>query len=235
MALTKRNLEYLFFVALTALAMLCAWAPSAFAGYTRDDQPRRPAVGSQQVLPEYQSFGSPIVATTNYIKTTYAGPTSAAAVTLTSFTHQPDVPRNLTITPTGTTTDVESCVITVTGTNAFGRTITEDFTFAADASTAQTGNKAFKTVSSIAWPASCESGGFAATWIVGVGSKLGLNRCLDAAGDVGHATLAGVKEATAPTIAADSTHVESNTATLNSALNSTAVKLLYYQNYRCLP
>lgn len=208
----------------------------AIAGYDRFDQPKRPAPGSQQVIAEYQSITTPIVATTNYIKTTYAGPTSAAALTLTTFTHQPDVPRNITITPTGTTGDVESCVIVVSGTDIFGHSISENFTFAADASTVQTGTKAFKTVTSVLWPASCESGGFAATWIIGVGSALGLNRCLAVAGDVGHATLGGVKEATAPTIAANASVVASNTATLSGTLDGTkTVQLLFYQNYRCLP
>lgn len=190
---------------------------------------------SQQMI-ERQSITTPIVATTNYIKTTYAGPTSAAALTLTSFTHQPDVARNLTITPTGTTGDVESCVITVTGTDYWGATITETFTFAADASTAQTGSKAFKTVSSVAWPASCESGGYAATWIIGVGSKLGMNHCMASADNFFHAGLGGVKETTAPTIAANASVVSSNTATLSGTLDGTKdVTLFYAQNFRCHP
>lgn len=189
---------------------------------------------TQKVL-ERQTITAPIVATTNYIKTTYAGPTDASALVLSSFTHQPDVPRNITITPTGTTGDVESCVITITGTNIFNQTITEDLTFSADASTVQTGTKAFKTVSSVAWAASCESGGYAATWIIGVGSKLGLNRCMAIAGDFLNSSLGGVKETTGATVTASATAVESNGITLNSALNSTDVVTYYVQNYGCFP
>lgn len=190
---------------------------------------------ASQAMLERQSFGAPIVATTNYIKTTYAGPTSAAAVTLSSFTHQPDVPRNLTITPTGTTADVESCAIVVTGTNYLNKVITETFTFSADASTAQTGSKAFKTVTSVLWPANCESGGFAATWIIGVGEKIGLKSCMANAGDWVWSEVGGVYETTRATIAADASHVESNTADFNGTMDGTAVFLGFFvQNFACL-
>jgi hypothetical protein len=225
----EENMTFNFSLALLALtfALVCE------GGVERRDLDLR--LPTQQMV-EKQTITTPIVATTNYIKTTYAGPTSAAAVVLTTFSHQPDVARNLTITPTGTTGDVESCVVTVAGKDILGGTISEDFTFAADASTAVTGSKAFKTVTSVTWPANCESGGFAATWIIGVGSKLGLSRCLAGADHFFHAGLAAVKEATAPTIAASATAVSSNTATLSSSLDGTKdVTLFFAQNYRCLP
>lgn len=189
-----------------------------------------------QVLLEHQTVTTPIVATTNYILTTNAGPTSAAAASVTSFTHQPDVPRNITITPTGTTGDVESCVITVSGTNIFDASISETFTFAADASTVQTGNKAFKTVSSVAWPASCESGGFAATWIIGVGSKLGVKRCAGAAGDLVFSKFNGAYETTRGTFAVSATAIESNTFIPNGTMDGAKdVELYFIQNFRCFP
>lgn len=187
-----------------------------------------------QVMIERQNFGAPVVATTNYVKTTYAGPTSAAAVTLSSFTAQPDVPRNLTITPTGTTADVEACVITVNGTNYLNKAISETFTFIADASTAQTGNKAFKTVTSVVWPANCESGTFAATWIIGVGEKIGLKSCMANAGDWVWSEVGGVYETTRATIAASATAVESNTADFNGTMNGSSVFLGHFvQNFVC--
>jgi hypothetical protein len=189
-----------------------------------------------QAMMEHQQWATPIVATTNYIVTTNAGPTSAAAAAITTFAHQPDYPRNLTITPTGTTGDVESCVITVTGTNFFDRSITEDFTFAADASTVQTGNKAFKTVTNISFPASCESGGFAATWIVGVGSKLGLKRCMDAAGFSVFSAFNNAYETTRGTTAVSATAVESNTFIPNGTMDAAKpVDLFFIQNFRCFP
>lgn len=189
-----------------------------------------------QVMLERQDFGTPIVATTNYIKTTYTGPTSAAAKSLTTFTHQPDVPRNLTITPTGTTADVENCVITVTGTNILGGSMTEDFTFSANASSAQTGAKAFKTVSQVAWPANCESGGFEATWIIGVGELIGIKRCMANAGDWVWSEVGGAYEATRATIATSATKVESNTADFNGTMDGSARFLGFFvQNFACLP
>ncbi len=191
---------------------------------------------ASQVMLERQDFGTPIVATTNRIKTTYAGPTSAAALVLTSFTAQPDVPRNLTITPTGTTGDVEACVITVAGTNYLDGVISETFTFVADASAAVVGNKAFKSVTSVSWPANCESGGFAATWIIGVGEKIGLKRCMANAGDWVWSEVAGVYETTRATIAASATAVESNTADFNGTMDASARFLGFFvQNFACLP
>lgn len=189
---------------------------------------------SQQMIEKF-SITNPIAALATRIVTGTAGGTSAAAATLTTFSAQPDVPRNLTIIPTGTTTDVESCVITVSGTNYKNVAITEDFTFAANASTAQTGSKAFKTVTSVAFPANCESGGFAATWNIGVGEKLGLNHCLAQAGHVIGSTVAGAWETTRPTMAASATAIESNTADFNGTMDgSNDFEIFYIQNFRCL-
>lgn len=189
-----------------------------------------------QAMLEHQVVTAPLLGTTNYVKTTFAGPTSAAALTLSSFSNQPDVPRNLTITPTGTTTDVEACVIVVSGKNFLNQNITENFTFLADASTAVTGSKAFKSVTSILWPANCESGGFAATWIVGTGSKLGLKNCMANAGDLSWAELGGAYEATRPTCAVSASAVESNTCSLNTALDgSKSADIFFVQNFACMP
>lgn len=186
---------------------------------------------SQKMI-EKQSITNPAAAGTADILSGSDGPSSAAAATVTTFVAQPDVPRNLVITPGGTTGDVESCVITVTGTNIRNKVITETFTFAANASTATTGAKAFKTVSSVAWPANCESGAFAATWSVGWGEKLGLKTCLDNAGDILFSLLNGAKEATAPTMVADNDEVEKNTADFNGAMNGSNDFVLYFmQNY----
>lgn len=189
-----------------------------------------------QAMIERQTFTTPIVATTNRIKTTYAGPASTAAHTLTSFTAQPDVPRNITITPTGTTGDVEACVITVSGTNIFGASISETFTFVADASTVQTGNKAFASVTSVAWPANCESGGFAATWIIGVGSKLGLKRCMANAGDGVFSVFNGAYETTRGTWAVDADEVEKNTFIPNGTMDGAKDVIAHFiQNFGCFP
>lgn len=222
------------------LLILVLLSAPAFASYERFDTNMKPAPGSQQVIPEYQYVGSssatPVATTATYILTTTGTP-HTTGLTLTSFAHQPDVPRNLTVTPAGTTADVTACTVTINGKNIFGKTISETFSITSTQSSATTGAKAFKTVTSVVIPAACETGSNNDTdWHVGVSSKLGLNRCLDAAGDFGHATFGGVKESTAPTIAASATAVESNTAILNSAMDgSHTVRLLFYPNYRCLP
>lgn len=191
---------------------------------------------ASQVMLENQDFGTPIAATTNTIKTTYVGPSSTAAVTLTSFTAQPDVPRNLTITPTGTTADVAACTITVTGTNYLNATITETFVFAENASSATTGAKAFKTVTSVAFPANCEDTPFSATWIIGVGEKIGLKRCMAYAGDWAWSMIDGVYETTRATIVADSNEVEKNTADFNGTMDASARFIgRFVQNFACLP
>lgn len=189
-----------------------------------------------QKMLEHQEIDNAILADTDYVKASFAGPTSAAVLTTTTFSNQPDVPRALTITPAGTTTDVESCVVTVTGTNFFGAVISETFAFAADASTATAGVKAFKTVTSASWAADCESGGFAATWIIGVGDVLGLKRCMAQAGDLVFTVFDGAYETTRATTVADVNEVEKNTIDINGTLNGAKdIDAYFIQNWACLP
>lgn len=219
------------FFAMIMILFLVALTTHAYVVPTYRDL--KPAT---QVMLEKQDFGSPIATIATRVLNGVAGPTSAAALDVTSFAAQPDVPRNLTITPGGTTGDVEACIITVTGTNYFGKAISETFTFIADQSTAVVGNKAFKTVTKVAFPASCESGTFAATWSVGVGEKIGLKRCMADAGGWFHSVAAGVKETTAATIAASASAVESNTADFNGTMNGSNAFVGYFvQNFACLP
>src|SRR5262245_13016458 len=90
-------------------------------------------------------------ASTTLLKTGVAT-SSSATTSVTTFDAQPDYARNLVITPGGTTGDVPAGDVVVTGTNIRGEIITESFTFAANASTATTGSKAFKTVTSVVFP-----------------------------------------------------------------------------------
>lgn len=184
-----------------------------------------------QVVLEAQTITTPILAAASYVVAASAGATSAAAATLSTFTNQPDVARNITITPVGTTTDVESCVIVVNGLDIVGKSISENFTFAANASTVQTGNKAFKSVVSVVFPANCESGSFGATWNVGVGSKLGLKRCMANAGDVFKAVFNGANE-TIGTVAASASAASGNTYIPTGTLDGSKSVLLYFvQNF----
>jgi hypothetical protein len=190
---------------------------------------------TQKVI-EAQAITDPGAADADAIENEAAGGTSAAAATLSSgFDGQPDVPRNVVITPSATTTDIESCVITVSGTNIRGAAITEDFTFAANDTAAQTGAKAFKTVTSVAFPASCESGGYAATWDIGYGEKLGLSKCIDGTGYFLSSMVAKAYETTRATVVADDDEVEKNTADFNGTMNgANDFVALYIQNFRCI-
>ncbi len=217
---------------LTTFALL--FATTTYAANI--DVQRRDMKLASQVLLEKQTIVTPIVAAANTIKTTYAGPTSTAAVVLTSFTAQPDVARLINITPTGTTGDVEACVITIVGTNINGAPITDTITFVADAFSAVASSKAFLTVTSVTWPANCESGSFAATWTIGITDALGLKRCMDAAGHVAFAVFNNAYEGTRPTCVADADEVEKNTCDINGTLDGAKnVELYFIQNFRCLP
>lgn len=191
-----------------------------------------------QQLVEKQSFTNPEAAGTADVLSAHAGNTAADAVTVTTFVAQPDLSRNLSITPAGTTADVASCTVVVNGTDFHGQTISEDFVFAENASTATTGSKAFKTVSSIVFPANCEDSPYGATWSAGYGEKLGLKRCLDAAGHIVMSTIDGAKESTEPTMAADASNIEGNTADFNGTMDGTSdFELFFYQNFQqsCFP
>lgn len=199
---------------------------------------RRDAKFPTQQMVEKQTFTDALASNAGGIKNAgYAGPTSAAAVTLTTFDAQPDVPRTLSVTPGGTTGDVEACVVTISGTDIFGGSISETFTFAANATGKVTGFKAFASVTSAVWPANCESGGFAATWSIGTEAALGLKRCVTNAGDYFFSLLNGAKEATGPTIhSSGNSSVASNTVVFNGSLDGSNDFILYFmQNYQCFP
>lgn len=134
---------------------------------------------------------------------------------------QPDVARNVTVK--GNDANVTGDVI-IEGTNIAGAAITETIALAGVAVVA--GNKAFKTVTRVTLP----------DWAVantervriGLGAKLGLPVMLSR-NTVVAAFLANAREAVAPTVAFSSAALESNTATLNSALNGSAVIVDLYE------
>ena len=189
---------------------------------------------TQKVI-EMQSIANIGTTTTTSVLSSHAGNTSTAAATASTFLAQPDVPRNLVITPGGTTADVAACDVVVTGKNYFGNTITETLSFAANASTATTGSKAFKTVTSVAFPANCEDTPFGATWSIGLGAKIGLKRCMDYAGHLIQSTFNGDYESTRATMVVDNNEVEKNTADFDGAYNgANDFEIFFMQNYRCL-
>jgi hypothetical protein len=189
-----------------------------------------------QQMVEKQTLTNPLGSSVARVSNDHAGITSTSAVTITSFDAQPDMSRNLTITPGGLTSHVGACTITISGTNIFGQSISETFSIDANESGTVTGSKAFKSVSSIAIPAGCEEEYKAATWDFGIGTKLGVKNCMSNAGDIFFSLLNGAKEGTAPTMAVDADEVEKNTSTFNGSLDGSNDYVLYFmQNYQCNP
>ncbi len=185
-----------------------------------------------QKLLEKITISAPDVASTSYVIIATNGRVSATAVTLTTGFTQPDVPRALIITPAGTTADVKAGNVTITGTDIYGTSISENFAFLENATAATTGTKSFKTITSIAFPA--EDSPYGAQWTIGITDKLGLDKCIDVAGDVAWASFGGAFETTHPTCVADVDEVEKNVCDLNSASNASSDAIIYFiQNFRC--
>lgn len=135
----------------------------------------------------------------------------------------PDYPRNVTITPGGTTTSVPAGDVVVTGTDILGQVITENITFAANASALVAGVKAFASLTSIVFPQQDDTG---ATYDVGFGEVLGLGRCFPASPFVIQSKHNGTLEGTAPTVVVDVDEISKNTIDFNTALNGSDVETL---------
>jgi hypothetical protein len=84
--------------------------------------------------------------------------------------NQPDVPRVLTITPGGTAADSGSGLVLITGLNVEGKTIGQSFQLVPSSTAIITGTLAFKSITSIVFPA---SSGTDTTISVGFGNALG--------------------------------------------------------------
>lgn len=180
------------------------------------------AVTTTRVHPARYSPGVVAVADTDGVLAAVTD-TGAQQVITTGLT-SPDVPRNITATAGGTEADIKAIQVIVAGTNFAGEAITETLpAFTVNAAGTVTGSKAFATVTSVTIPAHDDTG---ATTAIGWGSKLGLPDKL-AHNTVLLAALDNVVEGTAPTVAVSATAVESNTVTLNSALDGSAVDVYY--------
>lgn len=206
---------------LTSLAFAQPW-----------DVERRDKKFPTQVTVEKDIISAPIVADTDRILNDEQGDSTGSGKTVISFLAAPDVPRNITVVNSQSAQDVKAGTVVVNGKNFRGKVISENFVFIDNQSSAVVGSKAFSSITSIVFPP--EDSPFAATWDVGVGDKLGLRRCLSAAGHFLFASLAGVKETTAPTVTADPASEEGNTIDLDSAYDgSSDVEFFYFQSYRC--
>lgn len=191
-----------------------------------------------QVLLEHQDFTDPAAAGTDEVLSTEAGMISEVAVIQTTFDAQPDVSRNLILTPGGTSADIEACTVVVVGTNQIGGVISENFTMGSTMSTAITGVQAFKTVVSVTFPVECEKSPWGGTYDLGYGEAIGLNRCLANVGDLAWTTVDGAYESTRATAVVDDNEVSKNTLDFNGTMNgANDFQAFYIQNFNaaCQP
>ena len=214
------------------LVVLLLFSVTAFAAYSRN-WGRDLKLPSQHLL-ERTTVTDAVATNTTYVLSANAGDTTGAGATVTAASiTDPDVPRVLTVTPGGTTADVAAGNVVITGTNCKGETVTDTLAFEANASSATTGVVAFKTITSIAFPA--EDADYDATWSVGITDKLGICKCLADAGDVAWASADGTYEGTRPTCTADVDEVEKNVCDPNTACDgSKDFKFYFIQNFRDL-
>ena len=170
-----------------------------------------------------KSIGSPAAASATAVHAAVTD--NGAQQVITSGITNPDVPRNVTATAGGTAGDIKAIQVVVAGTNAEGVAISETLpAFTVNTVGTVVGSKAFATITSITIPAHDGTG---ATTSVGTGSNLGIGERLSLDTIVA-AHFDGTRESTRPTVAVSSTALESNTATLNSSLDGSAVVLDYY-------
>ena len=182
-----------------------------------------------------QVWTNPILADADRLKNDQAS-SNTVVTTITTFLAQPDFPRNITITPGGTTGSVPAANVVVTGTNIRGEVISENILLTENGSSLVSGAKAFKTVTSIVLPIQDGAG---ATYDIGVGDVLGLDRKMSEAAVV-DVFAAGVRETTAVTVTFSATvttavtvtfsatAVESNTINPDTALDGAVDFAAYF-------
>jgi hypothetical protein len=154
-------------------------------------------------------------------ETIHAAVTLGEAIqTITAAITNPDVPRALAVSGTaaGDPAAGGAGAVLVTGTNIADEVITETITAVAGQTVA--GTKAFKTVASVRFPIG------SGTIAIGTTDVMGLPACLPF-NTVLYAYLNEAREGTAPTVTVSSTVVALNTVKLNSALDGSAVDVVF--------
>lgn len=171
------------------------------------------------------SLAAPPLGVTNVVHAAVTD--NGSAQTITTGITNPSYTRNITATSGGTGGDIKAVQVIITGTNEADQVITETLpVFTVNTATTVVGAKAFKTVTSIYIPAHDGTG---ATTAIGTGALLGLGMAIPR-NTIRAAFLNKVLEGTAPTVAVSATALESNTVSLNSALNGTAVDIDLYDS-----
>lgn len=216
------------FVITFALATL--FTTNAFAGPWHYEA-QNIKLPTQSVL-EHRQWINPAAASATYYKSG-AAISSSTTTTITTFSNSatPDFSRNVTLTPTGTTSNVAAGTAVVSGTNIFGQPISENFAITSTQSTATTGAKAFRTLTSVVFP---KASGSSVTLSIGTGAKMGVIHCSNNAGDYVFSEYGGVYDTTRGTYAVNATDVSQNTFTPNSSADGAHnLDLFSVQNFRC--
>lgn len=158
--------------------------------------------------------------------------TVVAGTLITTGITQPDVPRCLILTTGGTTADIAAGAVEIIGRNIEGKVITESFVMADNLNGTVTGIQAFKSITSIRFPAADNTG---ATIAIGTTNKLGLNHRLvpgkTAIGVISDADIDGTApiQQGAPTASTvDAEEVEYNTVTPVTTPNGTTFLTIFY-------
>lgn len=184
-----------------------------------------------QEIFEHFIAAHPVVAQDNYVSGNRLL-NNGSTVTYSAFTGQPDYPRNLVLSTSSTSSALGAGTAVITGLNIYGKSISENFSVSSGTGNTITGNKAFKSISSITLPAATGS----AVFRIGVGSKLGVHRCMDDVGDYVFSKFNGAYETTRGTMAVSSSAIESNTFIPNGTMDGAkAVEAFFLENFRCYP
>ena len=217
-----------FISILIALAVVVVTSP-ADAAYKR--MYRNLKLPTQQLVEKLALTGPAAASSTANIAST-VGDTTGVDTAITTGITDPDFARALVVCPTLNTADVAAGDVTIAGTNYLNESITDTITFIENDIDCRVGTKAFKTITSVTFPA--EDSPYGASWSVGTTDVLGLDKCMG--GDhYMFGTFNDVYEGTRATVTYDVDDVESNTIDLNSALDGSDVELYFIQNYRCNP
>ena len=177
-----------------------------------------PKIENSQSRIKHLDLGSPDVGAVADVLAAVTDDGTEQTIT-TGFT-DPPTPRNVTASTDGTADDIAAVQVIVNGTNAEGAAISETLpVFTENTKTTVVGAKAFATITSVVIPVHDDTG---ATTSIGLGNLLGLGVRLSR-DTVLAAYFGGVRESTAPTIAFSASALESNTASLDSTLDESAV------------
>jgi hypothetical protein len=185
-----------------------------------------PAIKSDLLSPVCFSPGSPAVSDDDRFVVSVDMKVGAYTLAQTTMP-EAAIARKLLITVTADTGNDTMGTLAIVGTDIAGNAISETIAPVA-AGSVETLN-AFKTLVSITGAGWVIGGGAGTEDAIKIGTSesLGLPDKLSDTAQVLFASLAAVKEATAPAVVVHATTLAKNTVNLNSALNASAVKIYY--------